>query len=367
MKNIEVSSGSWRKDTQGKQLETVCFIIHMIGKFVKNFVSGTTCFELDQEADRIIADGYRPKTLQNMKSQLNVYYQFCDTYRLPTFPADNNQIVRFATFLYKYRGVSPSSINNYISTIRSIHGLLNLQQPDLEQYAVKAFLRGLRARHSRPKKQAVAIDPQMFRAIYQYVDTSDNLQMVAWVVALMGFHLLLRASNLTSTSRTNFDPEVNLTRADFRVHQGIILVHIRWSKTLQYKERKLLIPVTPFTDPDISAKTWFERMINTIPAPPKAPAFCVPAKVNKKVVLQPLSYSQLSRLLKKWSGAAKLPSDRFTSHCLRRGGASWLKQRGVPDSVIKALGDWRSFAFLTYIDSALETRLQAMEAFACEN
>lgn len=81
----------------------------------------------------------------------------------------------------------------------------------------------------------------------------------------------------------------------------------------------------------------------------------------------PLSYSQLSRLLKKWTGLAGLSAETFTSHCLRRGGASWLKRMGVADSVIQALGDWRSRAFLEYIDSAMDTRMDAMIAFAGNN
>lgn len=242
-----------------------------------------------------------------------------------------------------------------------------LPQPVINQYAVKALLRGLKARHKKPVKQAVAITPDMFRKIFQVVDFSEPLQLVAWVAVLMGFHLLLRASNLTPTSTHAFDPQVNLCRADFRMHKGVILVNIKWTKKLQYIEKKLLIPVIPFTDQDISAVSWFQYMVKKIPAPPDAPAFCVPVKKHKAVVYQPLSYSQLARLLKQWSEKANLQSHSMTSHCLRRGGASWLKQSGVPDSIVRVLGDWRSFAFLTYIDSALETRLEAMEQFAREN
>lgn len=176
----------------------------------------------------------------------------------------------------------------------------------------------------------------------------------------MGFHLLLRASNITSKSTTYFDPEVNLTRSDFRMHGDLLLVHIRWTKTLQFKERKLLIPVIPFTDQDISAVWWFEFMISWIPAPPQAPAFSVP-KGDK---LYPLSYSQLDRLMKVWCQRAKIDSARLILHCLRRGGASWLKEKGVSDSVIQAMGDWRTMMFLRYIDSALQTRLEAMAMFA---
>lgn len=323
--------------------------------------------QLDQEAGRIIRDGYRPGSLKNLRAQAAAYYSFCDCFQLNYFPADSTQLLRFATYLYKEKRLAPATIINYISGVRTLHGLLQITQPDSSSYVVQALFRGLKARHNKPRKQAIAIDPSMFRQIFKQVNIDEPLELVAWVAALMGFHLLLRASNITAVSRTRFDPEINLCRRDFRIHQGLILVHIRWSKTLQYKERQLLIPVIPFTEPDISAERWFLYMISKIPAPPHAPAFCVPVKKNKQTQFMPLSYSQLSRLLKKWAEAANLPSDRFTSHCLRRGGASWLIENGVPDSVVKVLGDWRSCAFQNYIDSALKTRLEAMEMFVSKN
>lgn len=175
----------------------------------------------------------------------------------------------------------------------------------------------------------------------------------------MGFHCLLRASNLVPKSRKAFSPRVNLTRRDFRMHQNLLLVHIKWSKTLQYRERKLLIPVIPFTDEDISAVKWFKYMITSIPADPDAPAFSVPTKKG----LEPLTYGQLSALLKQWAHKARLDPKTMTSHCLRRGGASWLSEQGVPDHVVQAIGDWRTLAFKKYIDQALKTRLQALVNF----
>lgn len=137
-------------------------------------------------------------------------------------------------------------------------------------------------------------------------------------------------------------------------------MHIKWTKTLQFKERQLLIPVISFTEPALSAVHWFQYMIKRIPAAPDEPAFSVP----NKGIYQLLSYSQLSRLMKKWTSAAGLDCRFYTTHCLRRGGASWLDKHSVPDRVIQVIGDWKMQCFKRYIDSALHTRLRAMAAFA---
>lgn len=261
--------------------------------------------------------------------------------------------------------MNPDTVNNHIAAVRTLHGLLELPVPDISGHVHQAVMRGLKARHKLPKKKAMPIDPEVFERIKPFVNFGNNLELVAWVALLMGFHLLLRVSNITAASRNTFNPQENLVRRDFRMHGEVMLVHIRWTKTLQYKERQLLIPVIPFADGDISAVDWFQYMIARIPAKPESPAFAVPTKVNKKVELLPLSYSQLNRLLKKWTSQVGLSG--FSSHSLRCGGASWLKRNGVQDSVVQAIGDWRTYSFLEYIDSALDTRMDAMIAFANGN
>lgn len=323
--------------------------------------------KLDEEVDMVIRDSYRPGTRKNLRSQLNNYYEFCDRFGLQEVPADVNQMNRFAVYLFVNKKLKPSTINNNLAAVRTLHGLMNVTMPAEATFLHQAVLRGLKARHSQPVRRATPMDPDVFRLVKPVVNFKDPLELVAWVAVLMGFHLLLRASNITAKTRLCFDPKENLTRKDFRMHHGVMLVHIRWSKTLQYQERKLLIPVIPFVEEDISAIYWFNLMIETIPAGPDSPAFAVPTKTSGGVKLYPLSYNQLSRLLKKWTELAGLKKASFTSHCLRRGGATWLKKRKVEDSVIQAIGDWRTQTFLRYIDSALSTRLDAMIAFAGEN
>lgn len=315
------------------------------------------------EVDHLVKESYRPGTRRNLKTQANTYYQFCAFYDLKPLPASDRQLIRFAVYLHVFKQLLPDTIDNYLSGVRTLHGLAGVRIPAVDNFVLKAVLKGMKYRNKRTTRKAAAIDPDVFRMLLPHVDLCDDLELVGWVAILMGFHLLLRVSNLTSRSRLHFDPSINLCRKDFRMVQDILLVHIKWTKTLQFKERKLLIPVISFTDPQLSAVKWFKIMINRIPAKPSEPAFSVPCQgVNL-----PLSYSQLTCLLKKWTTAAQLDSHRFTGHCLRRGGASWLDVQGVPDRVIQVLGDWKTQCFKEYIDSALHTRLQAMVAFAQDN
>lgn len=317
---------------------------------------------LDEEMEFLIREAHRPGTRSNLRTQVSTYYEFCDIYNLPNLPADMKQITRFAVYLH-LKKLKPETINNYLSGVRTLHALADLPYPNTESLIHRMVLKGIKSQNKNPRKQAEAITPQVLKLISQQVQYSDDLEMVAWVAVLIGFHCLLRASNLTVRSAQAFNPQEHLLRQDFRMHKHMLLVHIKWTKTLQYREKKLLIPVIPFADEDINAVKWFHIMVDRIRAPPSAPAFAVPSKNG----LKPLTYSQLAGKLKKWTESCNLDSSRYTSHCLRRGGASWLDEQGVPESVIAVLGDWRTTAFKCYIDSALNTRMRAMIMFANAN
>lgn len=249
--------------------------------------------------DGLVLDGYRPGTRKNLSTQAQSYYEFCHRYSLEPFPAKQQQIIRYAAYLFLVKGLKSETIANYIAGVRTLHWLVGLTPPE-GAYLLKQLLKGVKARDKRPKVQALPLEPSIFLKLLPSVKFRNLVELVSWVALLMGFHLLLRASNLTATSKAAFDPSINLTRRDFRMKQDIMLVHIKWTKTLQFKEHKLLIPVIPFTEIGLSAVKWFQYMISVIPAQPDDPAFSIPHKKHNV----PLTYSQLDRCLKSWASSA---------------------------------------------------------------
>ena len=50
---------------------------------------------------------------------------------------------------------------------------------------------------------------------------------------------------------------------------------------------------------------------------------------------------------------------RYTGHSFRRGGATTLHEAGISDSMIKAMGRWKSFTFATYIVTSIKALIDA--------
>ena len=75
---------------------------------------------------------------------------------------------------------------------------------------------------------------------------------------------------------------------------------------------------------------------------------------------QPLTCGALVKFAQSIIQRANIPNAHlFLGHSFRKGGATSLHEAGHPDSLIKLMGRWTSFAFATYIDPPLHMLIAA--------
>jgi hypothetical protein len=75
---------------------------------------------------------------------------------------------------------------------------------------------------------------------------------------------------------------------------------------------------------------------------------------------QPLRTGALVTFAQDAIKRANIPNAHlFLGHSFRKGGATSLHEAGHPDSLIKLMGRWASFAFATYIDTPLHMLIEA--------
>ena len=79
---------------------------------------------------------------------------------------------------------------------------------------------------------------------------------------------------------------------------------------------------------------------------------------------QALTASALVKFTQSLIERANIPNAHlFLGHSFRKGGATSLHEAGHPDSLIKIMGRWASFAFATYIDTPLHMIIEAGRSF----
>ena len=128
-------------------------------------------------------------------------------------------------------------------------------------------------------KQARAITPEILMSMHTFFDFSDPADMVLWCLFLF-FCIFARKSNLVPDS-LQYQNKKFLLCKDVESFGNILIVHIKWSKTIQFGQRFLKLPLVEIPGSVLCPVKAFNKMCKMVPALPSDQLFMLP---NKKVV-----------------------------------------------------------------------------------
>jgi hypothetical protein len=287
---------------------------------------------------------FAENTVKTYRTHLTAYLDFCKQLGIPPVPVSEREVALFATFLA--RRLKPSSVKQYINIVRILHSEAGYGHPFEQSWLVKTTLRGIDREKGCQVMRKAPITPVILLDIKRRLNLALPSDVLFWAACVIMFFGLLRKSNL-------FEPGKQLTRDCFVVEedQRSIIVLVKTSKNNQFRERvhKISLPVLdPHPLCPVSALVSAFRCLNTLT--PTAPAF-------------PLSAATFARRLR------LLVGDRpdISSHSFRRGGATWALSCGVPGEVIKVMGDWKSSAYLVYLDQIPQITMDYYRIKMCAN
>lgn len=279
---------------------------------------------------------------------------FCLYWSFSFLPATEEILCYYAQFLSRsFKAVS--SIRNYISGVKKLHLFLDYSFPKIE-LALPLTLKGLERLHPHCPHRAYPMSPDILRQIFQIIDISKPVDSVIWSLFLSAFFTLARKSNLVGVSSGPRHTQV--LRQDFFSQAGVLIVQFRWTKTIQFGERVLRIPLVTIPGSVLCPVKAYFHMVKLVPAPLTSPAFVFPSKRK----LHPVTYRDLMNSLRHLVTALGLDPSLFSSHSFRRGGATFAFQANVPGELIRAQGDWLSQAYLNYLDLSMEKRTMVAES-----
>ena len=172
------------------------------------------------------------------------------------------------------------------------------------------------------------------------LSAGDSNIWAAYVFAMFG------RSNVLCSEKS-FDTFKHLRRRDLVFYEWKILVHIRWTKTIQFKECSLNIhlPRVP-KHPLCPVAVIFHAWSFTSGFPMGSPAFLAPVKHT----LKPLSSNTFISRKKEILKSSAVNSSLYFGHSFRRGEATWAYKVGVAVDTIRIIGDWKSNAYTSYIN-----------------
>ena len=295
-------------------------------------------------------ESVRESTKKNLITQLNSYQKFCNRFMLQYFPCDNTQLCRFGQYLQR-SFQSAESVGNYLSGMRTMLALLGLEMPEVKDRQMQMFLTGLKRTMQYTVKQAAPITPQLLLQMSKVVNYKDKIETIAWTAVLLGFYMFLRKSNLVPDTMDKFDQLQQFRRADANLlgPGKAMMFKIRWTKTLQFRQRILRVPVLSADNQAICPVFWVHKMLQDNPGVPPDPLFLMQTPQQKLC----LSSNQLIYHLRKWLKLIGEDDMSYSLHSLRRGGATFAYQSNMEGEMIKLLRGWASDCYKRYIDISM--------------
>ncbi|XP_019639177.1 PREDICTED: uncharacterized protein LOC109481127 [Branchiostoma belcheri] len=307
---------------------------------------------LDHEVEAAKRSAFAAGTYANLRTQWKAFLLFCEYFRLTAIPTDARTLTRYAQFLSRSLK-SPSTVQIYIHGARLLQRFHGCEPPPSDAFELRLVLSSFRRQSQHVPQRKLPITPAILLRLRDHLDLNRPLHATLWAAYTVAFFTLLRKSNLVPKTTSAFDPGKHLTRGAIRVTSDGLVVRITWSKTLQFKQRVLLLPVPAIPGHPLCPRHAYVNMCSLLPVGSDSPAFLVPGSAGRLVSL---THDSLVAHLKTLLAAAGLPSGDYSGHSFRRGGATFAWHCGADPQLIKLLGDWSSDAFQSYLDSSFEQR-----------
>lgn len=292
---------------------------------------------------------YAEGTYKNLQIQWESFLLFCIHFGLCYLPVTTETLSLYAQFLSR-SFKAPQSIKNYLSGVKTMHYLLGFSTQNINDFLINISLRGIERLHPHQIKQASPITPEILGHIYKLLDTESKTDSVFWCLFLFAFFLFARKSNLVPNSEADISKNKILLRKDIQLVNEMLIVSMRWSKTNQFGQRILQIPLLAIPESIFCPVHAYTVMCNKVHANVTNPLFSLP---NGKCITYPAFQSKLKYFISKIG----LNQEEFSTHSFRRGGTTFAFKANVPTILIKAHGDWKSDCYQKYLSLSLEDKL----------
>ena len=119
------------------------------------------------------------------------------------------------------------------------------------------LLTGVKRVHGNAPQQKLPINFDILCGIHSQLNLTYSVDAAFWAICLVAFYGMFRKSHLLNKVGS-FDPGKQLTKADFPFFPGGALIRVRWSKTIQFREKVVQIPLIAGGDGN-APREAFER------------------------------------------------------------------------------------------------------------
>ena len=278
------------------------------------------------------------------------FLNFCSSYNFRPMQPDEVTVCLYVTKLAET--CSYRTIKTYLNGVRILHLEAGLTNPLPSMFNLERTLRGIkRSKGDITPNRKMAVTPDILSRIIQRLDLfhPGNLAFVAtMLVAFFGF---FRKANVCPTHLgTNPVTEQSpVRRCDFEFADDmqLVWVNLRRTKTIQFGQRTLRLPLPAIPGSSLCPVTALHRLFSAVPSSPEDFAFSFPDASGR---LTHFTHKNFVNQFKDSLFRIGVDPARYAGHSFRRGGATFAFQCGATPAQIKEQGDWKSSSYLLYLE-----------------
>ena len=288
-----------------------------------------------------LEQAYRPRTIKAYSTQFRLFLAFSAVMEVSQLHS-LDLLLAFIECL-SFNNLSVSTIKNYVSAIKQQFQKFNLPLEQFQSQKIVLMYKSLQI--NRPLKVTIR-GVITISILKQIIQQCQSLQFPALYKALFltAFYSFLRISNFAAETVSQFDVSRNLIRNDVIFSAPGAHIIIRWTKTLQGRDRVQVVQIPEIdSDKQICPVAALRGMFKLYPQSKSSPLFCLPHG-------EPLSQGRIREALAHITSNLGFPPGFITFHAFRRSGATLAFNNGVNLQNIQVHGGWRSNAIWHYLN-----------------
>lgn len=233
-----------------------------------------------------------------------------------------------------------AAVASTISSLRALLVRLSIPITEVNNYFVQALQRSISINKRTVTFQRPPISPDHIKRIFAAIGNLKYANHFRSAVLLM-FVTAMRQSNLFPRTQRAFDKARMLTRNDVNITSTAVVIRNKWSKSQQTAASLRYQSIPSAKNPHLCLRRSLLTQL----------AACKHKSSNTPLFhFADGSPITLQYMLKLWTYALRRAglSSLYTLHSLRRGGATFLQDSGVPMPELASHGGWKSAAILRY-------------------
>ncbi len=199
---------------------------------------------MELTTEQILAAGFAESTNKARNSIVSNFQQFCTNNSAPFLPTDINTLSAYITFLANKK-IKASTIRTYIAAIGTHHKLNSLPNPAENSFLVKTMLKGVKRLQAYMPSGKHPLTTRELLLIYNTLNWSRSRDRTFWACLVIGFWTFLRGGNLVPNASNKFDADKHVSGRSLIIAKDRIMIGLRRTKTIQFNERKLILPLVP--------------------------------------------------------------------------------------------------------------------------